>query len=162
MRAASPGVAASREPTMEILATWSSTTQPLVTPPASQLRASSRAPATNSSSRMNVMRPSWAELALWMMSRTLMPAAARSWKTRAAMPGSSGTPGSVNLAIFASPVTATTSARSMMPAAPRIHVPPRRWKLLCTWMGTSYSMHTSAARGCRTLAPLEAISMASS
>ena len=49
---------------MEILATSSSTTQPLVTPPASQLRASSCAPATNSLSRMNVIRPWWAELAL--------------------------------------------------------------------------------------------------
>ena len=78
------------------------------------------------------------------------------------MPGSSGTPGNVNLAIFASPVTATTSARSMMLAAPRIQVPRRRWKLLRTWIGTSYSMHTSAARGWSTLAPLEAISMASS
>ena len=91
-----------------------------------------------------------------------MPPAARSWKTRAAMPGSSGTSSKVNLAIFASPVTATTSALSMMLAAPRIQVPSRRWKLLRTCIGTSYSMHTSAARGCRTLAPLEAISMASS
>ena len=57
IRAASPGVDASHEPTIEIFATSLSMTPRRANPSASQRRTSSRAPLRNSSSGMNVIRP---------------------------------------------------------------------------------------------------------
>ena len=105
MRAARPGVEARRDPTMEIFATSWSTIPSLAMPADFHRSTRCAASSANSSSRTNVMRPRPFELALWMISRTQMFSPARSWNTRAARPGSSGTSRSVIFAIFLSLLT---------------------------------------------------------
>ena len=64
IRAASPGLDANRDPTIEIFATSLSITHRLATPESSQIRHKFLAPSRNSRSRMNVMRPCASVLAL--------------------------------------------------------------------------------------------------
>jgi hypothetical protein len=119
-----------------------------------------RVPCTSSSGTENESSAEpWT--AFWRIVSTLTCSAATASKIAAAVPGTSGTPRSVNSTSSSECVTAETIGASM-PATSSIQVPFSSENVERAWMGTPWARASSTERNASTLAPDAAISSISS
>ena len=104
-------------------------------------------------STVKLMLAVWSSNTFWMMSSTMMLAAAMSPKILAATPGRSGTRLIVTRVMSDLRAAPLTTMCSMVGVSATIIVPGLVFWLLRTWIGTEYFLANSTARVWSTLAP---------